>query len=176
MKSRGNMPRRQPKTTPKALPRLLATRQLQKKLFFNGCTQDKNASTWSFPAALKRGLEGLLQAFLPKILHTLEINNVATQILSTVITCRTIESFTKHYQCPSCLRVCFLMPLLPENWFISDHCQWWPKVLSIRSHHGGNAKLSSKSKVNVLPGNNHDEVVEEAEADEGKGVVIRQLF
>ena len=76
------------------------------------------------------------------------------------------------------------MPIMSESvfpnaaaaWKLIYFSQWWPKVLSIRSHHGGNAKLSSKSKVNVLPGNNHDEVVKEAKADEGKGVVIRQLF
>merc|ERR1719513_220697 len=38
MKSRGNMPRRQPKTTPKALPRLFATRQL----VISSCSEERS--------------------------------------------------------------------------------------------------------------------------------------
>ena len=48
--------------------------------------------------------------------------------------------------------------------------------LSLKAHHCGNAQLSSKCKVNVLPRDDHDEVVEEAEANERKRVVISQLF
>ena len=47
---------------------------------------------------------------------------------------------------------------------------------SLKTHHGGNAKLSSKGEVNVLAGDDHYEVVEEAEADEGERVVVSQLF
>ena len=48
--------------------------------------------------------------------------------------------------------------------------------LSLKAHHCGDAKLSSKCKVNVLPRDDHDEVVEEAETNERKRVVISQLF
>ena len=50
------------------------------------------------------------------------------------------------------------------------------KLTLKNAHHCGNAKLSSKCKVNVLSSNDHDKVVEEAKANEGEGVVISQLF
>ena len=41
--------------------------------------------------------------------------------------------------------------------------------------HGGDAKLHAKGEFDVFSGYDHHEVVQEAESNEGKGVVIRQL-
>ena len=77
-------------------------------------------------------------------------------------------SVTRRSQSPSCPRGCCPGLQLPKE-------QSWQDLESFKTHHGRYAKLHSKGKVNVLPSNNHDEVVEEAKADEGKRVVIRQL-
>ena len=53
------------------------------------------------------------------------IPKISLLYFSTKVACKLFECFTKRYQCPSCLRVCFLMLLLPEKPFkiISNHCQ-----------------------------------------------------
>ena len=72
------------------------------------------------------------------------------------------------------------MPIMSERVFPKAAAAWKTDIdnrkIKLKTYHCGNAKLSSECKINVLPRNDHDEVVEEAKADEGKGVVISQLF